>query len=220
MKRVLFLGNSFTYYNDLPAVFAQLCKKMGMDVSVSSITKGGASLREFLNEENQIAIQLQQALSESWDVVVLQEQSFRPIGNSEAFLTAAEEIGSKFPVSQLFFYQTWAYRDCSQKLQEKELSYAEMHEGLKRSYYEAATRCGGTVVPVGDLFCRIWMQGSPLDLYRQDDFHPSLMGTYLAACSFVAEVFNINPHDLPDIEGIPTESASLLREVAAQGKLS
>jgi len=216
--KILFLGNSFTYCNDLPETVRRLAEGAGKTLSVRSITKGGASLREFLNPENQIGSELQLALKETWDYVVFQEQSFRPVGNPDAFLSAAEELSRLFPRCVKLFYQTWAYRDGSPKLQETNLTYCEMYEGLKRSYRDAATRCGGILVPVGDCFCRIWKQGSPVNLYRPDDFHPSMEGTYLAACSFVAEIFKMDPRDLVGVDGISSSSASLLRETAAKGK--
>lgn len=219
MKRILFLGNSFTYFNNLPTVFSQLCKEMGKDVFVASVTKGGASLREFLNPDNRIGAQLEDALKEPWDIVVLQEQSFRPVGNPQSFLSAALELRQKIPSADFLFYQTWAYRDGSQKLKEKELSYIEMQEKLKNAYHQAAVRCDGTVVSVGDLFRRAWEDNAPVDLYCEDDFHPSPSGTYLAACAFVACVFDLDPLLFSDAPGIPSETATCLRQIASEGKL-
>lgn len=213
--KVLFLGNSFTYFNDLPGLFSDLSRKSGVTVDVESITKGGASLREFLNPENQIGARLQELLSEPWDAVVFQEQSFRPVGNPESFLSAARELSRRFPESRRYFYQTWAYRDCSEKLASKEISYSDMYQGLKRAYSTAAEENGGILVPVGDGFYRIWKDGSKINLYRPDDFHPSAEGTYLAACYFAKGILGIDPLILPDLPDLSPESAKTLREISS-----
>ncbi len=215
MKSVLFLGNSFTFYQDLPGVFHFLTQRAGIDVEVDSVTKGGASLREFLNPKNQIGQKLNDVLKQNWDGVVFQEQSFRPVGNPESFFSAVKELSERFPAAEKFFYQTWAYREGSERLAKKEMTYPEMYEGLKKAYGEAAFRNKGMVVPVGDAFNRIRNEYPEIDLYQSDDYHPSPAGTYLAACMFVAVIFQISPLKLSDALELEPKTAAILRQVAA-----
>ena len=69
--RVLMLGNSFTYFNDMPKILAEL-----LGEEVVSHTRGGAFLSEQLNAETEMGAKTLKALQEEqWDYVVLQEQS-------------------------------------------------------------------------------------------------------------------------------------------------
>ena len=72
--KILFIGNSFTYVNDLPQTFYQLATKAGKIVYVDNITMGGATLQMHL--QNQAT--LQKINEKHWDFVVLQEQSQIP----------------------------------------------------------------------------------------------------------------------------------------------
>lgn len=78
-KRVLFLGNSYIFVNDLPYVFSELSESGGYSIESNHITRGGARLENFLDPEDALSGDLHRALIESrWDFVVLQEQSQIP----------------------------------------------------------------------------------------------------------------------------------------------
>lgn len=47
MHERLFIGNSYTYYNDMPKLFETLCRENGKDVTAYSVTKGGRELRRY-----------------------------------------------------------------------------------------------------------------------------------------------------------------------------
>ena len=79
--RILMLGNSFTYYHDMPQMLAAL-----LQAEVVSITKGGARLKEHLRKETELQVRTEEALLQSkWDFVILQEQSSAPILEKEDF---------------------------------------------------------------------------------------------------------------------------------------
>ena len=92
--RLLFIGNSYTYYNDLPAMVYEIAKTQKKKLSVKSITKGGERLRGHLKNEK-----VRKALTEEhWDFVILQEQSSDPARQSETVIAniypAARELDS------------------------------------------------------------------------------------------------------------------------------
>src|SRR5256712_3057541 len=72
--RVLFIGNSYTYVNDLPAMFAGLARSGGHRVETAMVAEGGATLAEHAASAATSAA----ITSKKWDVVVLQEQSEIP----------------------------------------------------------------------------------------------------------------------------------------------
>ena len=78
---ILFIGNSYTYYNDMPAeIFKKIAVAAGYDVEVTAITKGSHKLSEFADPTDNYGAKVERALTsgKKYDYVVLQEQSVRP----------------------------------------------------------------------------------------------------------------------------------------------
>ena len=176
--RILMLGNSFTFYNDMPKILAGM-----LGAEVVAHTRGGASLREHLNPETELGQKTLPALKgEKWDYVVLQEQSNAPVTRTKAFLASARELCALIRENGAtpIMYATWPYRNASEKLAGLKMSYGEMAEGLYAAYHEAAEESGALTADVGEAFTKI--QGI-VDLYAPDDFHPSPAGSVLAAAT-------------------------------------
>ena len=175
--RILMLGNSFTYFNDMPQILAPL-----LGCEVVAHTRGGAYLAEQLNPETEMGAKTLKALrEEKWDYVVLQEQSNAPALRREAFQKSAaalceliRENGAK-PV----FYVTWAYRDGTDKLASTGLTYDEMQQQLYDSYHAAAEAGNALAADVGVAFNAVRQQVDVLN--KNDNFHPSEAGSVLAA---------------------------------------
>ena len=80
--RLLFVGNSYTYYNDLPQMVYEIAKTKKKKLSVRSVTKGGERLKGHLYNEK-----LREMLTtEKWDFVILQEQSSAPAKQTETVI--------------------------------------------------------------------------------------------------------------------------------------
>lgn len=139
MKKILFIGNSFTYFNDLPAMTETLLKNAGISCRAASVTKGGAYLHEYADREHELNRRFEEAYgNENYDFVVLQDQSFNPAGDKADFMAAVHTLstavraGGKNPC--LLFYQTWAYRYGSEKLSGTGIDYETMRLRLKAAY--------------------------------------------------------------------------------------
>ncbi len=174
--RVLMLGNSLTFYHDMPRLLAQV-----LGAEVVAHTRGGAYLSEHTDTLTELGRKTMPALArEQWDYVVLQEQSFYPAQNPAAFVQDATALcqlihqNGATPV----FYATWAYQEGMDKLAETGLSYAEMAEKLRRGYHTAAQMNRALVADVGDAFTAL---RDTLSLYEEDSYHPSAEGSMLAA---------------------------------------
>lgn len=174
--RILMLGNSFTYFNDMPRIVEQL-----LGAEVVSHTRGGAFLSEQLNMETEMGAKTLKALKEEkWDYVVMQEQSRAPVFCKEKFHESVRELCRFIKASgaKPVLYASWAYREGSEKLAGTEMSYAEMDRGLYESYHEAAKENGALTADVGKAFTAI---RGIVNLYEPDDYHPSAAGSMLAA---------------------------------------
>lgn len=208
MKTVLFVGNSFVYYNDLPSMVQRLSKGM---LVCHSVTNGGAFAHQYADPDHELGIRLRQALRSKWDCVVFQDQSFNPVKDPADCLQAMGVL-SALTDADKYFYQTWAYKETSEKLTRTGLTYAQMHDGLKQTYTKAAQK--GTLVPVGDAFLTAKETCPEIELYNADCFHPSPAGTYLAACVFLGRLCGARPLTLSDIPELESTACAKLRAVA------
>lgn len=220
MKKILFVGNSFTYVNNLPAMTETLLKNAGISCRADSVTKGGAYLHEYADPGHELNRRFSEAYGgEGYDFVVLQDQSFNPAGNKADFMTAvgtlltAIRADEKQPV--LLFYQTWAYRYGSEKLSGTGIDYETMRLRLKEAYEEAAARFDGRCVPVGTAFAAVCTLYPDIVPYADDAYHPSPAGTYLAALLFANAVAGVDINVLSDIDTLPANDCARLRYIAS-----
>ena len=181
--RILMLGNSFTYYHDMPVMLAHMT-----GAEVVAHTRGGASLAEHLNPDTELGAKTLPALrNETWDYVILQEQSNAPALHRAAFQRSAAELCQLIRAygAVPVFYATWAYREGSEKLATVPYTYAEMEEALTDSYLHAAEANGALIAHVGRAFTAL---RGVANMYEEDDYHPSEAGSMLAAATLAAVI--------------------------------
>ena len=175
--RILMLGNSFTYFHDLPEKLAQLT-----GAEVVQHTRGGARLAEQLNPETEMGAKTLTALrEEKWDYVVLQEQSNAPITSRDSFFDSVERLSTLIRAAGAtpVLYATWAYQRDGARLAEFGMEYEEMYRQMTDAYHEAARRSDCLVADVGMRFHEL---ADTLPLYEAADaYHPSETGTRVAA---------------------------------------
>lgn len=211
---VLFIGNSYTSEHNLPRLFADLAAAGGHPAEVSLVAWGGATLAGHLakgDAADQIAAQ-------PWDYVVLQEQSVLPAladqRTTEMYPAVrrlarlAREAGAQ-PVLLL----TWGRRD---GLRDGGFAgFGPMQDQLTRGYLGIADELGAPVAPAGEAWRRAIVESPTVALWQADGSHPSLAGSYLAACVLYAATFGESPAGLPAPRGIAPEEAAWLQEIAA-----
>ena len=105
--KILWIGNSFTYYNDLPAIFEGITQNEGKEVQTLSITKGGWFLHRHADPKDEMGAKVAEALKEEWDVVVIQEQSFQPVRDPEDYMASAASLIKRCGKAKVFLYQSW-----------------------------------------------------------------------------------------------------------------
>lgn len=210
--RVLFIGNSLTYVNDLPGMVGALVDSSGAGpIEIHSVTAANFSLGDHLHEGTAVA----QIRRQRPEVVVLQ-QGPSGLDASRADLIAATErfdveirnVGGKAAL-----YGVWPER-----------ARRGAFEQVGESYRLAAERVGGMYLPAGEGWRAAWRRDSTLALYDHDDFHPSVLGTYAAALVIYARLTGRSPLGLPArlrtasgvLVDIPPAVARLLQEAAAE----
>jgi hypothetical protein len=200
--KVLFIGNSFTGRNNVPGLVAQLAESRGKLLQHRLISAGGASLRMHWNKgDAQKAIQ--QTL---YDYVVLQEQSTLPIKNPlrmheniRLFDQAIKASGSKTAL-----YLTWARQNIP-----------ETQKAITNAYMTIGEELGSVVVPVGIAWQNFIRKHSRPVLHDADKSHPSLAGSYLAACVFFGVLFGESSVGIAsDLKSLPQAEAEQLQKTA------
>lgn len=200
-RRVLFVGNSYIYSNNLPDMLKQLADSVGDTLVVDQVTPGGYTLEQHSTNATTIA----KIQSAQWDVVILQEQSQRPSFSPSQVASDTYPYAKKLDsiirdnnsCTETMFYMTWGREngDASNcPFYPPICTYEGMQARLRESYIEMAKDNNAVVAPVGAAWKLVRDSLSSINLYSPDESHPSVHGTYLAACVFYASIFHRSPH--------------------------
>lgn len=211
--RVLFLGNSYTYVNDLPSTFAQLARSASRNVEASMVANGGETLAQHTTSPES----LDKIASQAWTYVVLQDQSETPAtsaGRDYYTYPAARTLAVRVEAAGAvpMFFMTWAHRD---GLPAAGLpGYESMQQQLDGAYISIARELKVPVAPVGYTWHMVRHDHPEIELWSDDGSHPSKTGTYLAACVFFASIFRQSPEGLSFHGDVSDEQARALQAEA------
>lgn len=181
--RVLFIGNSYTYTENLPQVISVLSESTNKIITAHKSTVGGATLKQhWLGARGLQSIE--KIKDGNYHIVVLQEHSMGPINHPDSTL---KYIGLFSNIIQkhnakLLLYETWAREETPERQQQ-----------ISCFYIDAANRNNGTVVPVGQAWALAKSKQSNIQLYTNDGSHPDKLGTFLTACVFVSAITKQKP---------------------------
>ncbi len=204
--KILFIGNSFTFYND--GVDYHLLNMLKVDKSADSIlyhiqniAESSYTLEAHYNDIKTI----NKIKSNKWNLVILQEQSTRPVNNPDLFLEFASKLNSEIKNngSLTALYLTWAVKDSPSEI-----------GPISSAYEKTGTQINAKVVPVGKVWDYFVKNNSTIDLYSTDRKHPSLSGTFLTACVFYQSLFAKNPVENSYIPvGLTADNVVLLKKI-------
>jgi hypothetical protein len=185
--RVLFIGNSYTFFNGgLGSLVQALANsvKGGRRMEFVEVTKGGQTLEGHWKEGKALA----EIRKGGWDYVVLQEHSMRPVIEREKmWIYARMFVGEiKKTGAKTVFYETWARKN-----------RPEMQAGLDQAYSGIAKEIAALVAPAGLAWERALRTKPDLSLHIADLSHPTPAGSYLNACVFYETFFGKSPEGLP-----------------------
>lgn len=180
--RVLFAGNSYTNCNSLPLQVAGIAASLGVErpLEPKSITTGGHTFQKHWNEDR-----IDHALARGrFDLAVLQNNSMEPVNAPELHFEFGCKLGEKLQAAgcDLLLYLTWARRH-----------KPEMQDVLDAQYEKLARTLKARIVPAGTAWARALKDASLPALHVEDDSHPTYEGSYLAACTFFARLYDRSP---------------------------
>ena len=189
---ILFIGNSYTYRNDMPEIFLEIAKSKGKHVVVEHCTQGKATLH-IQSKRDELYEKIN---SRKWDYIIIQASSRDLIRDSVIIYSKTipslkkifSAIKNSNPTAKKLFFMTWGYRNGFKPYDDID-SYAAMTRKVKKGYLNLKKMFGIGVVPIGMAWYNVRQKHKDLILYVKDGAHPSLKGSYLTACCFYAGIF-------------------------------
>lgn len=211
---VLFIGNSYTYANDLPGMLEQLAESAGKTVFTGSKTNGGFTFQNHAGDPQTYAAMHQYP----WDVVVLQAQSQEPsfpdVQVDTQTLPYARQLSDSVyaihPCSNVLYFMTWG-RENGDPQWGPIATFEGMNARLYNAYLRMADSTDAMVSAVGAVWKYVRDHHPSVQLYSGDGSHPSVAGSYLAACTFYTSLFRSPVTGTPFSAGLDAQTASWLQ---------
>ena len=202
--RLLFIGNSLTAANNLPGIVESLGRaKRNRTVAATAVTANNFSLEDHWNQGKARGV----IATGGWSVVVLQQgPSALPDSRvllrdyTRRFAGEARKVGAHTAL-----YMVWPSK-----------ARARDFDAVSASYALAARDVDATLLAAGDTWREAWRRDPSLALYADDGFHPSGLGSYLAALAIWRGLSGDSAIGLPGPEGIGAGTIGLLQEAADQ----
>ena len=182
--KVLFIGNSLTYANDLPLMLQAIAAQAGKALVVKAITMPGAALEDhFVQHTAHVAL-----ANGGYQWVIMQQGPSSVPANQEHLRTWASRFNPLIRAggARPAMYMVWP--DAGR------LAY---FDDVRDAYSNAALAINGMFIPAGEAWREAWRSDPALALYGPDQFHPSALGSYVAGLSMFAELYQQSPLGLP-----------------------
>ncbi len=213
--RVLFVGNSLTYTNSMPAMIERLARADAAAPRIIPVwyTAGGWTLDEAADDAG-----LARLIRElPWNDVVLQEQSqigsFSVDGSRNRMYNAAGELAGQAARAgaRTILFAPWGWRDGDGEAAD---SYAAMQGRIVAAYGALGADMAAPVAPVGLAWAFVHTSDPGIELYAGDGIHPSVAGSYLAACVFYVMLVGRDPEGDSFTAGLDRDQADALQTAA------
>lgn len=218
--RILFIGNSYTFMNDLPGTFAKLSESGGQPVIADISAIANNTLAKHSKDKKTV----DKIKNGKWDYVVLQEHSLGTVIDTFRTNYTYPAIGYldsliKTKKAKTLLYMTWGRKrggiQIMDSLSTKQYKdYFEMQKDLEKAYRDLGKEFSATVIPAGLAWQNVIKRYYFADLWNPDESHPNIEGTYLNACVFYATIFGKSPVGLKYTAGLDKSYAQFLQETA------
>ena len=181
--RVLFLGNSLTYSNDLPAMVRTIAEAAGHTLTYASVARPNFSLEDHWNSTGREAVRVAEA-----DVVVMQQGPSSLPESQEYLRTWTERFAPLIREAggEPALYMVWP-----------DDTRLFAFDDVRDSYQGAAEAVQGLFIPAGESWRRLWDADPDAPLYSADGFHPSRLGSEIAALTIFRMLFDEAVTGLP-----------------------
>lgn len=197
-KNVLFLGNSYTYGNNLPTLLQQMATSTNDVLVQDSNAIGGFRFMDHVTNQTSLT----KLNANHWDYVVLQEQIQMPafpLGyvNQNVFPYATQLVAlakQNYACAVPMFFTTWGRKNGDPQIcLNGQCTYTVMDDLLQQRYRTMAETNKGVISPVAQVWRYLRANHPNIELYTTDESHPSLAGSMVAAYTFYVAIFKKDP---------------------------
>ena len=184
--RVLFIGNSLTYFNDLPGTVAGLAGSANVTIHVASVALPNLALIDHVEGSSGALEAIRQG---RWNYVVLQQGPSSLALSRDTLVLATRVLATEIRAigARTALLMVWP-----------ESGRFAVFDDVRDSYRAAADDVGGLFFPAGEAWRTAWASDPQLPLYGPDGYHPSELGTYLAALVVYEGITGKDSRALPD----------------------
>ena len=181
--RVLFVGNSYVYYNNLAQMIGLITDSMDTKIICKKSTVGAATLGQHWNGARGLKSK-QIIAANKFDIVVIQDNSMWPLEHKDSLLTYGQLFCNYIRANgaKPYLYNTWA-REKTPETQSK----------INEVYNALAAAENAVNVPVGSSFDLARKTFPSMNLFHPDGSHPSAVGTFLIALNFIKKITGTLP---------------------------
>ncbi len=213
-RKVLFLGNSYTSFNNLPQLVHDVALSASDTLIFDSHTPGGYQLFDHSAD----IVSQTKIMAGGWHYVVLQGQSQEPIMQNNQFVSGGAALHNLIrqhnSCAVVMPYMTWGrkngdFNNCAGF--PVMCTYQKMDSALKERYLSFTSLIKGEVSPVSVVWKYLRQNFPNIDLYQADESHPSVAGSYAAACCFYTSLFKKDPTLITYNFGLNANDASAIR---------
>ena len=214
----LFVGNSFTFYNDMPKIAESIAKDLGYDLTCDSVTVGSHTLEQYADVTDEYGKILDDKLKSStvYNFVILQEQSTRSYTHFDSFEKGVSDLVSKIHSTQenaeISLYETWGFEE---EANAKQWTVPQMEDEICAKYEEVGKKYNLPIHYVGEAFSQVYENHKEINLYADDNKHPSYEGSYLSALVHIGTMFNCDVTSTAFNGELSEETANTLKAVAS-----
>ena len=222
--KVLFIGNSFTYFNDMPMMFDSIARSAGYKVKTQMYAPGGVSVGDtsqgtMAHMNNPVVYE--NIRSDHWDYVVLQDNQGRFVLDYGVFpssslviqghLQIRDSVVKNNPCAKMVWFTGWGMKN---GLPPNGNTGIEMIERIAANYRYLNDTAHQIIAPIGGTWKKIILMNPAFDLWSPDQTHPSVEGSFLTASLLYATIFRDFPQNSPFNSSLTTSTTSLLKQAA------
>ena len=215
---ILFIGNSYTHYNDMPEqIFAKIMKAAGYKANVVRATKGSHYLIDAAKSDDEVGAKVESYFAaRNYDFVILQEQSTCPALLPDKFYTGVRNLTAKIKAEGAtpILYGTWGRKTGHSVLSSNGWTNESMTWLISAAYEAIGAELGIDVAYAGLAFFDVYTNNKSINLYDDDLTHPNPAGSYLAAMTIFAKMTGVDPTTVNYDASLSASAAATLKEAA------
>jgi Secretion system C-terminal sorting domain/Domain of unknown function (DUF4886) len=213
--KVLFIGNSLTYFYKSPEQFDSIARYEGKAVLVDQLMRGGTAVIDIVSD----SVHLDSAKNKAYDYIIMQASNFSLLPELysieiEGLRNFMNDIKSLYPNTEFIYKMIWGDKEGFQYAELGFLTYQEIYERLFDGAKAIADSLNVLISPAGFAWDISNNRNPDFNLYLNDNFHPYSTGSYLNACVHYCTIFQEEIVDNDYSGSLYADDAYFLQQIA------